>query len=175
MKPDRVVHCRNFNVRREDRKGILLHYDDSSSDAGAVQWFGDPACHVSYNWLVLRSGELVELVPEDSRAWHAGVCRPADERLFYADANSALYGVSIAANGRERATAAQLAVVARLCAHLFERHGWSADQLWRITGHSREAWERGRKIDPEGPNAAAPVLSVNQVRAAVARLLGVTV
>lgn len=157
----------NWNRLREPRLGVMLHYDDSASDPGAVEWLTrDPRCRVSYNWLVLDDGTVVEIAPANARAWHAGVCRPSDpQRLRYRDANSAFYGIAIAASGRDTATAAQFDAVQRLVVDLFRRHGWSFAEPWRVTTHRREAWPRGRKIDIEGPNPASPVFPVARLRA----------
>lgn len=160
----------NWNTIREPRMGICLHYDDSASDAGAVEWLTkDPRCHVSYNWLVLDGGALVVVAPSDARAWHAGICKPSDARIPYRDANSALYGIAIAAKGTDVATEAQKQAVATLCRALYSHHGWdTASEVWRIVGHDSEAWPRGRKIDPTGPNRERPVLSVMGIRGRVA-------
>lgn len=147
----------------------MLHYDASSSDRGAVQWLTqDPRCRVSYNFLVLDDGKVVGVAPPDARAWHAGVCKPSDPRLIYADANSAFYGVSIAATAGERATPLAKESVADLCRALFARHGWDYSAVWRIVGHASEAWPRGRKVDPEGPDPLHPVMSVAEIRGMVA-------
>lgn len=119
--------------------------------------------------LVLDDGRAYVIAPLDARAWHAGVCRPSGPPLKYRDANSALYGVSIAATDGERATPAQVAAVVDVCRTLAARHGWDlAAEPWRITGHSAEAWPRGRKVDPEGSDPAKPVLSVTEIRSAFA-------
>jgi N-acetyl-anhydromuramyl-L-alanine amidase AmpD len=161
----------NWGALREPRIGIMLHYDGSVRDDWALQWLRyHPDCRVSYNWLVLDDGRVEMVTPTTARAWHAGVCRTSDPvRLPYRDANSAFYGVSIAAGAMDTATLAQKMAVAELCAKLFDEHGWSrVEGLHRIVGHNTEAWPRGRKVDPEGPNLAAPVLSVAEVRRLVA-------
>lgn len=160
----------NWNTRREPRIGVMVHYDDSGSDAGAVAWLTqDPRCKVSYHWLVLDNGERVEIAPADARAWHAGVCRSSDPRLRYRDANSAFYGVALAMDGNDVVTEAARRSLVGLCATLFRTHGWDlVHEGWRIVGHSSEAWPRGRKIDPEGPDPAHPVLAVPALRAWVA-------
>lgn len=160
----------NWNLLREERKGVCLHFDDSASDAGAVEWLTrDPRCKVSYNVLILDSGQIVTIAPIEARAWHAGVCKPSDARLAYADANSALYGIAIAAGVHDRATEAQKRAVAGFCRTLFQRHGWNqATETWRIVGHDTEAWPRGRKIDPTGMDRAHPVLSVMEIRGMLA-------
>lgn len=161
---------KNWGPLREHRIGCMLHYDASASDAGAVTWLTkDPRCKVSYNWLVLDDGKLVEVAPADARAWHAGICKPSGSPLAYQDANSAFYGIAIAATSGETATEAQETTVTRLVRSLFRKHTWdlAADQ-WRLVGHDAEAWPRGRKIDPTGPDPKHPVLSVARIRAWVA-------
>ncbi len=152
-------------VLREPRLGVMLHYDGSASDAGALAWLTqDPRCRVSYNWLVRDQGLVVPIAPDGARAWHAGRCRSSDpERLPYRDANSAFWGVAIAARPGDRATEAQLAAVIRLCREILKTQGWQGE-TWRIVGHDTECWPRGRKIDPTGPDPSHPVLSVALVR-----------
>ena len=152
---------------REDRQGIMLHYDASASDNGAVAWLeDDDRARATYHALVLDDGRIITLAPFTTRAWHAGACRPSTG-FTYRDANSALYGVSIAARDGEQATSAQVTSVARLCQYLYWLEGWDPDEAWRITGHDAEAWPRGRKVDPTG-TGAAPVLDVTVVRSMLA-------
>lgn len=151
----------------EPRLGLMLHYDASASDAGGLAWLRDPAAGVSYNWYVLDDGAVHEIAPESARAWHAGICRPSDPALTYRDANSAFIGVSIAARPGDVATPPQFSALVDLCRAIFHRHGWPLTDTWRIVGHNTEAHPRGRKNDPEGPDGAHPVLSVDQVRAAL--------
>lgn len=160
----------NWNRRREARLGVMVHYDDSASDAGAQAWLmKDPKCHVSYTWLILDDGSRIEVTPSDARAWHAGVCRPSDPRLKYRDANSAFYGVALAVDGDDAVTEAARLSLVGLIATLFRLEGWDlVREGWRITGHDAEAWPRGRKIDPTGPDKAHPVLSIPALRLEVA-------
>ena len=161
----------NYNAAlREPRIGICLHYDASASDKGAVEWLTkDPRCKVSYNLLVLDNANIVEVAPVTARAWHAGVCRSSDHRLPYTDANSALYGIAIAATDGDVATDVQVRSVVALCRTLFQRHGWHyATDVWRIVGHETECWPRGRKHDPTGSDPKHPVLSVLAVRGMMA-------
>ena len=174
--------CRNFGDLREPRIGVMLHYDDSTSDEGAVAWFTDERCEVSYNYLVLDDGEYVPIVPEGKRAWHAGHCKSsAPQRLKYKDANSAFVSVAIATNARKPATKEQMDTVVWLTRREFTRNGWPLTDTWRVVGHDDEAiypdkadvpralrGKRGRKIDPTGPNPAKPVLSVDAVRGRLA-------
>jgi N-acetyl-anhydromuramyl-L-alanine amidase AmpD len=154
---------------KEKRVGVMLHYDASASDPGAVSWLTkDPRCKVSYNWLVLDDGKVVTVAPRTARAWHAGVCRPSSEAPKYKDANSAFYGIAVAATAGDTVTEAQENAVIDLVDGLFAEHRWSRTLgLHRIVGHNTECWPRGRKSDPEGPNPSKPVLSVEAVREAI--------
>lgn len=162
------------------RQGVMLHYDASKSDKGAIAWLeDDKRCEVSYHYLVLDDGRILQIAPPGTRAWHAGACKPSHKLFTYSDANSAFYGVAIAATDGERATAAQLTSVARLCRYLYWLEGWDEQETWRITGHSAEAWVRGRKVDPEGDRSKRidnpfrdlpPVMDVQEVRDVFAAL-----
>jgi N-acetyl-anhydromuramyl-L-alanine amidase AmpD len=168
--------ARNWGTVREPRIGVMLHYDASVSDASGLAWLRTADIGVSYNYYVLDDGTEHVIAPPDARAHHAGTCRPSDPRLVYRDANSAFWGVSIAATSGERATQAQLRAVADLCAQLFKRQGWEpCRDIWRIVGHNAEAWPRGRKPDPEGwdpydppPGPLRPVMSAMEIRGMVA-------
>lgn len=156
----------NHGPLKGARVGVMLHYDASRSDTGAVAWLTkDPTCKVSYHWLVTDDGTAHVIAPHGRRAWHAGACRPSDpKRLPYKDANSAFYGVAIAATDGDVATPAQVATVVRLVRECFERQRWPLSETWRIVGHDSEAWPRGRKHDPIGSNPAKPVLSIAHIR-----------
>ena len=180
----RKIKSRNYNELQQDRLGVMIHFDDSGTDAGAMQWFEDPACKVSYNYLVLDDGTYVIIAPERYRAWHAGVCQPSNAKLAYTDANSAFIGIAAATNERVRATPEQHFTIAWLTRQIFARHGWQADEVWRITGHDAEAvypqlWngkphplagQRGRKIDPTGHRADDPIVSLARLRDYVPRI-----
>mgnify|MGYP000081000209 CR=1 FL=1 len=131
-----------------DRAGVMLHYT-AGTDLSGLQWLlFDPACRVSYNWLVLDDGTVVSVAPKGSRAWHAGACRRSNRVVAYGDANSAFYGIAIAAAPGDHATERQLAMVVQLVAALFAEHGWSSEWVEsRLTDHAAEAWPRGRKVD----------------------------
>lgn len=158
----------NWDTLREPRIGVCLHYDASTTDRSAISWFTHPDCRVSYNFMVMDSGNIIPIAPMDRRAWHAGVCRSSDARLVYRDANSAFYGVSIAATQGDVATVEAKRNVAALCLTLFANEGWPITDVWRIVSHRQHAWPRGRKLDPEGPDLAHPVLNTNEIRGMVA-------
>lgn len=152
---------------REKRMGVMIHFDGSVSDAGGISWFADPRCGVSYQDLVTDAGEVVEIAPYDARAYHAGKCRPSDRRLPYGDANSALFGIAALTDDRYQVTALQMLAIAWRTRWYFEQEGWDPRETWRIVGHDTEAWPRGRKCDPTGPNKRNAILAIEDVRSLV--------
>jgi N-acetylmuramoyl-L-alanine amidase len=57
--------------RRPDM--LILHYTGMRSAAEALERLCDPAAKVSAHWLIEEDGAVWRLVPEEQRAWHAGV------------------------------------------------------------------------------------------------------
>lgn len=158
LTPDVRLHSRILQQPlAAPRGGIMLHYDDSSRDDWALDWFKDPRCTNGYTWLVLDDGRVIELADPAYRTPHAGPC-------LTPKANSVYYGIAASTNGLVPATDAQLESIARLCAAIVRFEGWSRESLdRRIVGHDREAiwtpaytpdrerWGRlGRKVDPTG-------------------------
>ena len=161
------------------RRGIMLHYDDSSRDDWAVEWFLDPRCTNGYTWLVLDDGRVVELADPAMRTPHAGVCRTPL-------ANSRFYGLAAATDGLVPATPVQLDAIARVCAAVARHHGWTRESLGaRVVGHDEEAiwspastkakalWGRlGRKVDPTGVRAdGRKIIDVADIRVRIATAL----
>lgn len=160
----------NWGQLREPRLGIMLHYSGEAKqvDSALIHWMRYGAdCRVSYNWIVCDDGLEEEIAPPTARAWHAGVCRPGSAVYTYQDANSAFYGMAIATGPGAPVTQFAFRTIVRLCRQLFKQHGWDPHETWRITGHHLEAWPRGRKIDPRGPDPAHPVLDLSLVRKSI--------
>ena len=57
----------------------------------AIAWLRNPASEVSCHYVVAEDGDILQLVAEDRRAWHAGVSRWKGET----DLNSASIGIEI--------------------------------------------------------------------------------
>ena len=177
---DRRLHSHVLQQPLASRRGgIMLHYDDSSRDDWAVEWFLDPRCTNGYTWLVLDDGRVVELADPGMRTPHAGPCKTPLANSFY-------YGVAAATNGLVPATEPQLASIVALCAAVARFHAWGPDGLdTRIVGHDRQAiWTArytrrralwgttGRKVDPTGQRADGhPIVSVPDVRARLRSLI----
>ncbi|WP_026261505.1 N-acetylmuramoyl-L-alanine amidase [Kiloniella laminariae] len=135
----------NFGPRPKGQKPdmLLLHYTGMKTGGDALQRLCDPAAQVSAHYLVEENGDILRLVEEDQRAWHAGVsCWAGDS-----DINSCSIGIEIVNPGHEwgyRAfPAPQMRAVTQLCLAILSRHQIPAE---RILAHSDVA--PLRKEDP---------------------------
>jgi N-acetylmuramoyl-L-alanine amidase len=101
---------------------LILHYTGMPSGAGALARLRDPAAKVSAHYLVEEDGRVFRLVPEDRRAWHAGVSHWRGA----AGLNATSIGVEIVNPGHEHGyrpfPALQMAAVCDLCLDILARH-----------------------------------------------------
>lgn len=112
-------------------------------DAGAHPYFGEiHGMRVSSHLLIRRDGELVQYVPIERRAWHAGV----SEFEGRCACNDYSIGIELEGCDEEPYEAAQYERLAETIASLMVRY--PAITPARIAGHSDVA--PGRKTDP-GP------------------------
>jgi len=63
----------NFDARTAPPDMIVLHYTGMPSGEAALARLRDPAAEVSAHYMVEEDGRIFRLVPEERRAWHAGV------------------------------------------------------------------------------------------------------
>lgn len=120
---------------------MVIHYTAMDSCAGALRALCDPAREVSAHYLISESGEVIDLVDEDMRAWHAG----AGEWAGRGDVNSRSIGIELANTGDAPFAARQMAALEQLLPGILER--WQIPPEG-VIAHSDMA--PGRKIDP-GP------------------------
>jgi len=122
---------------------LLLHYTGMQSGKAAIARLRDPAAKVSAHYVVEEDGRVFHLVPEDRRAWHAGVSSWMGE----SNINQRSIGIEIVNPGHEfgyRAfPAAQMSAVRDLSLGIIARHAIPAA---RVIGHSDVA--PVRKEDP---------------------------
>ena len=62
----------NFDDREQPISMVVLHYTGMESAAAAIDRLRDPDAGVSCHYLVDEDGEVLRMVAEDKRAWHAG-------------------------------------------------------------------------------------------------------
>ncbi len=87
----------NFDDRTAPVTMIVLHYTGMADAAGAIERLTDPDAKVSSHYLIAEDGQIVRMVDESKRAWHAG-------RSYWrgaTDINSASVGIEIVNPGHE--------------------------------------------------------------------------
>jgi N-acetylmuramoyl-L-alanine amidase len=133
----------NFDARTSPPDTIVLHYTGMQTGEAALERLRDPAAKVSAHYVVEEDGRVFRLVPEERRAWHAGVSFWKGVR----DINTASVGIEIVNPGHEFGYRpfpdAQIASVIALVGDIRTR--WTVDDD-RIVGHSDIAPDR--KEDP---------------------------
>jgi len=95
---------------------------------------------VSAHFLVNRKGTIIQFVPVEKRAWHAG----QSSWLGRENCNNYSIGIEVIGDEEQPFTQKQYRETARLCRMLMER--FPAISRERIVGHSNIA--PGRKWDP---------------------------
>jgi N-acetylmuramoyl-L-alanine amidase len=132
----------------DDRGGatidmLVLHYTGMQTAEAALERLCDPAAKVSAHYMIDEDGTVYALVPEELRAWHAGVSYWAGAR----DINARSIGIELVNPGHEfgyRAfPEAQIGALTELAGAILTRHPIPA---WRVLGHSDVA--PLRKDDP---------------------------
>lgn len=131
----------NFGERRGGVRPdlIVIHYTAMASCAAALDRLRDPLSEVSAHYLVSEQGDVLALVDEGLRAWHAG----AGGWGVVGDVNSQSVGIELANDGVQPFGAAQMAALEALLAAVMAR--WDI-RPERVIGHSDMA--PGRKGDP---------------------------
>ncbi len=133
----------NFDARPGGVDILVMHYTGMQSCAAAVDRLRDPESRVSSHYVVDEDGLVYRLVPEELRAWHAGVSYWRGRRLL----NDTSIGIEIVNPGHEwgyRAfPARQIAAVVALSQGLLARWPIPAGN---VVAHSDIAPDR--KQDP---------------------------
>ncbi|MGL4441276.1 MAG: peptidoglycan recognition protein family protein [Bosea sp. (in: a-proteobacteria)] len=134
-------HADGSEGRRPDM--LILHYTGMPDAGQALQWLCNPVSSVSSHYFVFENGHTLQLVPEERRAWHAGLSHWQAET----DINSCSIGIEIAnpghPGGMPKYPETQIGAVLGLCRDICQR--WNIPPE-RILAHSDVA--PGRKIDP---------------------------
>jgi N-acetylmuramoyl-L-alanine amidase len=135
----------NFNARPAGAPVdfLILHYTGMPTAEGALARLCDPAAKVSAHYTIDEDGTVYRHVPEEKRAWHAGVSCWAGLRGL----NDRSIGIELVNPGHEfgyRAfPEAQIAALIELARGILQRHRIPPA---RVLGHSDIAPER--KMDP---------------------------
>ena len=141
----RFVECRspNFDARGAAVDMLVLHYTGMRTAEEALARLCDPAAKVSAHYTIDRDGRVYRHVPEEMRAWHAGVSYWAGET----NVNARSIGIELVNPGHEFGyvpfSEAQIAALIDLAHGIRERHDIPSA---RVIGHSDIA--PARKDDP---------------------------
>jgi len=133
----------NFDERALPINMLVLHYTGMQDAPSAISWLADPQSKVSTHYVVTEDGQVIHMVEEDKRAWHAG-------RAYWrgiTDVNSASIGIEIVNPGHEFGyrpfPEEQMASVIPLVADITRRYDIPRAN---VVGHSDVA--PARKQDP---------------------------
>ena len=122
---------------------LLLHYTGMPTAQAAIDRLRDPAARVSSHYVVEEDGAVWRLVPEERRAFHAGISYWRGHRAL----NDRSIGIEIVNPGHEWGyrpfPSAQMDAVRELCRGILARHPIPARN---VVGHSDVAPDR--KQDP---------------------------
>jgi N-acetylmuramoyl-L-alanine amidase len=135
----------NFNDRPQPPviDILVLHYTGMESAEAAIRQLCSPAAKVSSHYVVDEKGDVLRLVDEDKRAWHAGVSSWAG----ITDLNGRSIGIEIVNGGHDGGCPpypdAQMRSVELLCQEIMARHPIVPRS---VLAHSDIAPER--KADP---------------------------
>lgn len=87
----------NFDERALPISMIVLHYTGMQDAASAIAQLANPEAKVSAHYVVTEDGQIIRMVAEDKRAWHAG----RSHWRGVTDINSASIGIEIVNPGHE--------------------------------------------------------------------------
>ena len=62
----------NYNSRNGTKIDMIIMHNTDASLQASINTFKDPNSNVSAHYIVARSGEIIQMVPDTFRAWHAG-------------------------------------------------------------------------------------------------------
>src|SRR6185437_4076782 len=120
----RLVECAppNHDARDASVDMLVLHYTGMKTGDEALARLTDPAAKVSAHYTIGRDGRVYRHVPEDRRAWHAGVSYWAGARNI----NSRSIGIELVNPGHEFGyvpfTDEQIAALIDIAQEIIARH-----------------------------------------------------
>lgn len=133
----------NIDEREGKISFLVLHYTGMPTARSAIDLLKSPRAKVSAHYVVDEDGTIYCLVPEEKRAWHAGISYWRGVRAL----NDGSIGIEIVNPGHEwgyRAfPEAQMQAVLELSRHIIARHGIAPRN---VVAHSDIA--PNRKQDP---------------------------
>lgn len=142
---DEIIDCPspNFDARDQPVSIVVLHYTGMEDGPSAIARLCDPAARVSCHYLIDENGQVLRMVAEDRRAWHAGQSYWRGTH----NVNGASIGIEMVNPGHEHGyrpfTRQQMDSLVPLLAGIVRRHQVPTAN---VVGHSDVA--PARKQDP---------------------------
>jgi N-acetylmuramoyl-L-alanine amidase len=142
---EKVYSSPNFDERPPgvDVTVLVIHYTGLRTCQEALDRLSNPRTEVSSHYLISKFGEIYLLVPEDKRAWHAGVSYWRGN----SDVNACSIGIELENPGHEFGyqdfSISQMNALIELSQEILSRHPIPARN---VVGHSDVAPRR--KQDP---------------------------
>jgi N-acetylmuramoyl-L-alanine amidase len=142
---DGIIDCLspNYDERGSPISMVVLHYTGMADAQSAIARLRDPEARVSCHYLIAEDGQVLRMVPEEMRAWHAGLSYWRGVH----GVNACSVGIEIVNPGHEYGyrpfTEQQMASLLPLLAGIVERHRIEPANM---VGHSDVA--PARKQDP---------------------------
>ncbi len=136
----------NFSIKNRSKKHIkhiVIHYTGMQSEVESLKKLCNPRSGVSSHFFIKRSGKILNLVPEEKIAWHAGKSKWGK----FNGLNKYSIGIEISNKGHrwgyQKFTKKQLNNLTTLCRRLMSKYFISKKN---VVGHSDIAPDR--KKDP---------------------------
>lgn len=118
---------------------LVIHYTAAKTASSAINWMLSNASQVSAHLHIARDGKVVQLVPFNVKAWHAGESSWKGLKGL----NSYSIGLELQNDSKEAYTDIQLAITKDISKALVDKYS-----IKDVLGHSDIS--PGRKVDP-GP------------------------
>jgi N-acetyl-anhydromuramyl-L-alanine amidase AmpD len=123
---------------------VVLHATVLDTLEHVEEHFANPASKVSAHYTIDRDGTIASHVPEDKRAWHAGISRMKDGRTGVNDFSIGIELVNLN-DGADHFPQPQIEAMRDLLKAIIARH-----PIKHIIPHYECADPPGRKTDPAG-------------------------
>lgn len=135
--PVKYVASPNVSAGTISPTYIVIHYTAASTFSSGVDWHSRKESKVSAHIHLGRAAELVQMVPFNKKAWHAG----KSSWKGLSGLNSYSIGIELQNTGTQEYTETQIKDLIEICKALV-----AAYPIKEIIGHSDIS--PGRKVDP---------------------------
>jgi len=137
----KIINSPNFDLRPPSTliDTIIIHHTKMADYISALKRLCNPEAKVSAHYLINKQGEIFSLVPEENRAWHAGVSFWRGREKV----NDFSIGIELDNNGEEEFSKELMKSLLDLCKGIIKRN---PIDKFNVIGHSDVA--PGRKDDP---------------------------